>query len=151
MGKPLRIGVIGHTANNFDYPHTWKKIRQALLAAVEAESISPTQQVIVVGNLLNTGVQGIAYTIARQRGWNIGAVFPKMATISPVTWFRPNVDGDFAIARGRSWGDEFGMFLRNVDIIVRIGGGRITDDQVNQAIAKGKPVYQYRLAIDTKD
>ena len=47
---------------------------------------------------------------------------------------------------GNEWGDESATFLGECDVIVRVGGGKQSLDEVAAYIANGGIAYQYDLA-----
>lgn len=53
---------------------------------------------------------------------------------------------DRRVIVGNEWGDESATFLGECDVIVRVGGGKQSLDEVAAYIANGGVAYQYDLA-----
>ena len=49
------------------------------------------------------------------------------------------------IIEGKDWGEESATFLENIDVLVRIGGGKQSLDETEKAKKKKMPVYEYDL------
>lgn len=46
---------------------------------------------------------------------------------------------------GKEWGDESELFLKNVDILVRVGGGKQSLKEVENFKLTNKPIIEYDL------
>ena len=52
---------------------------------------------------------------------------------------------DKKIIVGKEWGDESETLLNNIDVLVRIGGGKQSLREVKQFQETGKPVIEHEL------
>jgi hypothetical protein len=84
-------------------------------------------------------MSAIAYEEATRRGWKTVGVACSQA-----------LDYDCfpvheAVIVGRSWGDESEVFLERIDLVIRIGGGNQSRQEVDLAKLQGKRVIEFEL------
>jgi hypothetical protein len=82
----------------------------------------------------------LAYRIAAQRGWRTSGIACSKAT--DYDCFPVN---EKKIV-GANWGDESETFLRECDVIVRVGGGKQSLAEVAQFKSRGGTAYEFNLA-----
>lgn len=102
---------------------------------------NPGSDIEVVSGLTDVGVLAIAYEEAFQRGWRTVGIACKKATehrLYPV---------DEQIIVGENWGDESPRFLASIDMIVRVGGGKQSANEVEAVKNAGGRVLEYDLPL----
>lgn len=128
----LRIGVVG-SEDNFDK----SQAKEMILEAFDKLALQhPTRTIIIVSGLTNCGVPALAYGEAVKRNWKtvgIACSREKEHDCFPV---------DERIIEGEEWGDESSTFLDNIDVLVRIGGGKQSREETSGAKARGKQVME---------
>lgn len=82
----------------------------------------------------------LAYRAANLRGWKTSGI--ACAKAEEYKCF--GVDERKII--GDNWGDESETFLKEVDVVVRIGGGKQSLNEVKTFSANGGRTYEYELA-----
>lgn len=133
----IRIGVVGYSPPTiFDEKKASKMIKEAY---GQIEKIYPDYQKTVVSGLTNVGVPKIAYEEAKKRDWRTVGVACSKAhdfEIFPV---------DQEIIIGDEWGDESMRFLSEIDMIIRIGGGKQSYQETEEIKKEGKLAIEYDL------
>ena len=134
----IKIGVVGYSGGKFD-----EKIAKALMAIAFniVEENHPDKDYMVVSGLTDLGIPSIAYNMAKKRGWKTMGVACSEATdydCFPV---------DEEIIEGDNWGDESDTFLKQLDVFVRIGGGKQSIEETEAAgkLKSIKAIYEYDL------
>ncbi len=135
----LRIGVVGYCPpTKFDE----KEARRMIIDAYnKIEAQYPTILKVVISGLTNVGVLKIAYEEAIKRNWKTVGIACNKAMeheLFPV---------DEKIIAGDNWGDESPTFLSNIDIIVRIGVGKQSIVETEEAKKFGKLAFEYNLPV----
>ena len=131
------IGVVGYSDDKvFDH-----NIAKALLAIafdiVEADL--PDKEYELISGLTNMGVPKLAYEMAEKRGWKTVGLSAKEAQeydCYPV---------DEEIIVGENFGDESEEFIKSIDCLIRIGGGKQSMEETEWAKEEKLPVYEYDL------
>lgn len=138
MRDEIRIGVVGYCPpTKFDEKEAARMICEAYN---QIQSAYPNRLKTVVSGLTNVGVLKLAYLEARRRGWRTSGIACKKAEnyeLFPVD--EKKIIGD-------NWGDESEEFLRTIDALIRIGGGKQSLRETAQAKTNGKLVLEYELA-----
>jgi len=134
----INIGVVGYSSGDFD-----DKIAKALMAiALDiVEEKHPDEEYTLVSGLTDIGIPAIAYRMADKRGWNtMGIACEKAHEYSCY-------DVDEKIIEGENWGDESETFLDNIDVFVRVGGGKQSLEETEKAKSKKKikAIYEFDL------
>jgi hypothetical protein len=129
-----RIGVVGYSAQKFD-------IEEARGILTQAFGLLSTgnQKVEIVSGLTNLGIPGLAYEIATSLGFFTRGVAPECAKeydLYPV---------DTVEYVGQTWGDESAYFLSSIDVLIRVGGGKQSHSEVQQAKKRGLAVMEFDL------
>ena len=132
----MKIGVVGYSSAKFD-----KALAEALLAVafkVIEDKYGKTDHEIVSG-LTDIGIPALAYRMAVRWGWKTVGLTAKEAKqyeCFPV---------DKEVIAGEKFGDESEKFIKYIDCMVRIGGGKQSKKEVEMAKAKGLEVFEYDL------
>jgi len=133
----LSIGVVGFSDDKkFD-----KNIAKALVAIAldVAEENHKDKEYELVSGLTDMGVPAIAYRMAKERGWKMVGIACSKAKENPC------YDVDVEIIEGDKWGDESATFLDNIDVLIRVGGGKQSIEETKQAKKRKISVYEYDL------
>lgn len=136
MSNELRIGVVGYSSQRFDKAEAMRMIREAY-DKIDAQN--PRLSKAVVSGLTNVGIPALAYQEAVQRGWRtIGIACEKANEYEcfPV---------DEKTIIGIEWGDESQTFLKSIDVLVKVGGGKQSVMETAGMKARGKQVFEYDL------
>ena len=133
----ISVGVVGYSGAKFD-----ENIAKALvaLALKQIELQHPSNEYELVSGLTDMGIPSLAYREAAKLGWKTVGIACKKANdmaCYPV---------DTEIIEGEDWGDESKTFLDNIDVLVRIGGGKQSKVETQKAKEMQMPVYEYDLA-----
>lgn len=132
----LRIGVVGYSDPKFSIPQAIKYLREAF-NLIEKEYPNVPKE--VVSGLTDLGIPGLAYREAVRRGWRTAGIACKLA--ANYKCFPVN---DRRII-GNNWGDESPIFLKSIDIMVKVGGGKQSVREAAEARARGKQVIAFNL------
>lgn len=138
MKKSLYVGVIGFSDDKkFNKNKAKEKIKDAF-DKVEA-MFSYVDDFYCVSGLTDYGIPALAYREAKKRGWEtMGIACEKALDMDrfPV---------DYSIIFGKEWGDESGTFLKNIEILVKVGGGEQSEKEFNMAMDKNIPVLVFDI------
>ena len=99
----------------------------------------PDGNYIVISGLTDMGIPALAYREAVRRNWGTMGVACEKAKeyeLFPV---------DHKVISGKEWGDESEVFLYNIDLLIRIGGGTQSLEETQKAKDMGVEVYEYDL------
>lgn len=136
----LRIGVVGYSGQTFDTNAAkrllWRGIGRAITDHPNVKKVE------IVSGLTNLGVPALAYEIAQENNWTtvgIACDLAKNYECFPV---------DREVIVGTQWGDESATFIDNVDVIVRVGGGKQSHQEVATLKANRGNTYEYELAAE---
>jgi hypothetical protein len=127
----MKIGIVGFSAQKFD-------ITKAKMILLEELSKLPEGSEVVSG-LTYLGIPGLAYDVAESLGIKTVGVACEKAYNYPCF----EVDEEYIV--GAEWGDESKTFLDYCDAILRIGGGKQSFAEVEEARSMGKPVIEYDM------
>ena len=143
--KDFKVGVIGFSAQKFD-EEVASNIISVMFDSIEKSHPEFTEQDFVcVSGLTDLGIPSLAYLEADQRHWTtIGIACEKAQEYDCY-------DVDEAIIVGDDWGDESQEFIKSIDILLRIGGGKQSKKEEQMARDKGIPVLVFDLPSEKKD
>ena len=132
----FKVGVVGYSGAKFN-----EDVAKALLAIAfdVVEEYNESKEYELVSGLTDVGIPGIAYRMAKRRGWKtvgLSAAEAKEYDCFPV---------DEEIIVGENFGDESKEFISYIDCLVRVGGGKQSLDETELAKKKKIPVYEYDL------
>jgi hypothetical protein len=130
--KKLNIGIVG-----FSNESKYKKTDgvQAVKAAFDnIQELFPNRDIHIVSGLTNVGIPRIAYEQAVKREWKTVGIAPTEAEdyeLFPV---------DEAIIVGKKFGDESEVFIDYIDVLIKLGGGKQSEKEVEMATDQHIPV-----------
>jgi len=132
----ISVGVVGYSGGKFN-----EDIAKALMAIAldVVEENHKDDKYELVSGLTDMGIPAIAYRMAGQRGWKTVGIACEKANENPC------YDVDERIIEGKEWGDESTTFLKRLDVLIRIGGGKQSISETNCAKKKNIIVYEYDL------
>ena len=134
----LKIGIVGYSGQKFDITTANQLLSTGIAQAIAHGPEGATVE--IVSGLTNLGIPALAYQLAADIGWTtVGVACAKAEQYDcyPV---------DRRVIVGNEWGDESATFPGECDVIVRVGGGKQSLDEVAAYIANGGVAYQYDLA-----
>ena len=135
--QPLKIGVVGFSEPKFNEITATVHLKSAFNAIQKAHG--DQHYFIVVSGLTALGIPLLAYQEAVNRNWETKGIACELAKdyeCFPV---------DEEIIFGADWGDESSIFLNDIDILVRVGGGNQSMEETAAAHEKGIPVFEFDL------
>ena len=110
----IRVGIVGYSKPCFNIEKAKDIISDAF---DEVEREFPDDEIVIVSGLTDLGVPSLAYQEAVERGFKtvgIACIKAYENDCFPV---------DESIIEGEEWGDESVVFIKNIDVFIRIGGG----------------------------
>lgn len=113
MPTPHRIGVIGYSGQKFD-----KYKAQAILQEALSLRALVNQNCALVSGYTDLGIPAIAYRVADQLGMITVGIACEKANDNP------RYPVDKVIIVGKEWGDESPTFLKSIDELIKVGGGK---------------------------
>lgn len=129
------IGVVGDMTNDFDADEARAFLEQTFDTIEQANT--DVDGFAVVSKLIDTGIPGLAYQIADERGYETWGIAPTEA--KQADWYSV----DYHVISGDNWGDESQEFVDDIDVFVRVGGDAQAHDEEASADAEGLTVYEY--------
>ena len=140
----IAIGVVGYSGQKFDEGDAIRLIADAFNEAVDRIPFKKLPYKVISG-LTDLGIPGLAYREAALRGWITVGVACKKAEDYPCY----PVDESHIV--GEEWGDESKTFLGMLDILIRVGGGKQSLAEVEEAKKiTGLIVIERELAAQPK-
>lgn len=137
----IRVGVAGYSAKKFDY-----SLASTLLAVafkLVEDIFKDEKEFSCVSGLTDIGIPALAYRYAKKKGWRTVGIACKKAYEDKC------FDVDEKKIVGDNWGDESETFLDNIDVFIRVGGGKQSMEEEAKARKRGLTVLVYDLpAID---
>lgn len=143
MDQYFNVGVVGYSKSNFDHSKAENLIKKAF---DEIENKYPDKQKNCVSGWTNQGVPAIAYAEAVKRGWKTTGVACGKVKVKKYDMFPV----DYEYLEGEQWGDESKKFLSLLDVIVRVGGGKQSFNEIESAKEKNLPVFEFDLDLIEK-
>ena len=133
----INVGIVGYSAKKFD-----KKLARMLIEkALELLMRDAKDELVIVSGLTYLGVPAIAYDVAKEMGLKTVGVACSKA--KEYECFK--VDEEKIV--GTEWGDESETFLKMIDIMIKIGGGKQSEEEAKRAKEMGITVIDYDLPI----
>ncbi len=129
----LRVGVVGYSAQAFNQDTALLLIQEVF------DLLEPVANVEIISGLTQLGIPALAYEEAVRRGWKTVGV----ACIKAFEYKCFPVDE--MIIAGSDWGEESPTFLSMIDVLVRIGGGKQSNQETHMAKILGKRVMEFEL------
>lgn len=125
----VNVGVVGYSAQDFNR----SKAKQHLEEAFDKIESEHGGKPIIVSGLTDLGIPALAYREASKRGWDTVGIACRKADEYECYPVNERIVRD----EWEDWGDESEEFLSQIDIIVRVGGGEQTQDEIEKARQKG--------------
>lgn len=116
--EALRVGVVGYSGRKFDERLARQELTGVLAELLERRELPPGCVELVSG-LTNIGVPKIAYEFATDAGMKTVGISAGRALNSSVGVYPV----DKQIIVGENYGDESEEFVGYIDVLIRIGGG----------------------------
>ena len=135
MSKKLRVGVIGYSSQGFDVNEARRIIRNIFNTFEKKEG----KNVNIVSGLTNLGIPKIAYEESVKRGWTTTGIACKKAKEFNL------FDVDNVMIKGKEWGDESKLLLDNIDILIKVGGGKQSEKELEKAKDMGIKTFSFKL------
>ena len=123
--EALRIGVVGYSGRKFDEDVARNELERILTEEMETRETEP-KRIEIVSGLTNVGVPKIAYELAARLGMKTVGISASRALTSDAGVYPV----DKQIIVGQNYGDESEEFIGYIDVLVRIGGGQQSLDEV---------------------
>lgn len=134
--KIIHIGVVGYSAQKFNELNAQAFINDAFNLI---QNHYENADFVVCSGLTNLGVPKLAYDNAVGRNWRTVGYAPKCA--EEYEWFPV----DRHIIVGENWGDESDAFIDSLDILLKIGGGKQSQRELEMAKEKGLKILEYEV------
>jgi len=132
----IKIGVVGYSAQKFDEPEAVRMLREAY-DTIDSQYAGKSKA--VVSGLTDLGIPALAYREAVSRDWRtVGVACSKAKDYDCFP-----VDEEQIV--GNEWGDESPTFLKSLDVLVRVGGGKQSMRETAEFRESGRPVFEYDL------
>lgn len=132
-----RIGVVGYSSAYFDRAEAQKKFETLL--SQQVKKAPSGSKIAIVSGLTNVGIPAIAYQVAEEKGYyTVGYACKKAEDFALYPVDDKNIIGS-------DWGDESDEFLSNIDSLIRIGGGKQSEEETKKAKELGLPVAEKDL------
>jgi hypothetical protein len=122
MDKIQKVGFIGYSAKKFDE----NKAKDAIKLIFDELEPYKNQMEIVSG-LTNMGIPKLVYEEAVKRGMKTVGIACEKA------YDEECFDVDKKIIKGTEWGDESDTFLKYINILIKLGGGKQTEEEYKNA------------------
>lgn len=134
--KDLFFGVIGYSTQKFDRVEAKEMIVSAF---DKLEKQYKNHNMYCVSGWSDLGIPGLAYEEASRRGWKTVGIAPEK--VKDYKLYPVNIQ----ICVGSEWGDESNVFLDNINVLIKIGGGKQLNKEKNKAKQKGIEILEYDL------
>ena len=133
----MRIGIVGYSARKFNEELATQLIKIGCLSCIQ--ELDDDGDIVIVSGLTDVGVPALAYRLAKEEGWKTAGIACSKAEEYDC------FDVDEKQIVGDDWGDESETFLKDIDCMVRVGGGNQSFEEVEAARDKSMPVFEYDL------
>lgn len=136
--RTLKIGVVGYSAQKFDEAEARGLLAEGVQRALR-DAGEDVSEVDIVSGLTDLGIPALAYRLAVAHGWmTTGIACSKAEDYECFPVERRLIVGD-------NWGDESPTFLADVDVLVRVGGGKQSLVEAEMIKQLGKLTYEFDL------
>lgn len=137
----MKLGIVGYSSGTFDENEASRLI---LLGILHAEMSSGKMVTHIVSGLTDQGVPGLAYHLA------LDPDNGEMTTVGIAcskAFDYPCFPVDDEIIVGKDWGDESDTFLRYIDALVRVGGGKqsLAETKKFRKMKPNAPIIEFEL------
>jgi len=136
----LYIGVVGYSNQQFDEAEA-REILEEAFDDIEEEYVDngDYEDIIIVSGLTSLGIPKIAYEIADARDYGTMGIAPSEADDYELY----NVDE--IIYEGETFGDESEVFIDNIDVLVKVGGGQQSQQEMELAESEDISILEFDL------
>lgn len=124
MNEILKVGFVGYSLTNFNEDKV-KNIIKLIFDILEWQN---ENQIEIVSGLTNMGIPKLVYEEAVIRGMKTVGIACKKA------YDYECFDVDKKIIQGINWGDESDAFLRYINILIKLGGGKQSTKEFQDSI-----------------
>ena len=132
-----KIGVVGYTDDKVFNHDIAKALLVIAFDIVAADNKS--DKYAIVSGCSDMGIPSLAYKEADKRNWE--TVCLSAEEVKEYDCY----DTDKAMYFGEKFGDESEEFIKYIDCLVRVGGGKQSMDETEMAKKAYTPVYEYDL------
>lgn len=133
----FRIGIVGYSAAYYDRKKALELLEQGLKRAKKHNTNK--YDIAIVSGLTEVGIPGMAYCYAKDNNiYTVGYACAKAKNYSCFPVNEENIIGE-------DWGDESQEFLNGIDCLIRIGGGKQSLKETEEAKKMGCPVIEFDL------
>lgn len=135
MKKIIKFGIVGFSRNQFD-KKTARQILDELFKGIAEKHIE--KEIEIVSGYTNSGVPKIAYELADEYGFTtVGFSAEQALSVRSGVYPVQKV-----ILKGKRFGDESEDFVRYIDGLIRIGGGKQSRTEIKmfKQLHKDKPL-----------
>jgi hypothetical protein len=133
-----RIGLVGYSNSNFN-TSVAKTLMEIAFMTIQDKIEYKNEDFSLISGLTNVGIPAIGYELATKKGWKTVGIACEKA--EEYECFKV----DKKIIVGTEWGDESETFLMNIDILVRIGGGKQSIAETKKAKEMNIETLEYDL------
>ncbi len=117
MTKTIKYGIVGFSRNQFDKKAAYKILTDVFQKIQEKH---PNKIIEVVSGYTNSGVPKIAYELSEKFGFvTVGFSAKQALRVKSGVYNVKKV-----ILKGEKFGDESEDFVKYIDALIRIGGGK---------------------------
>ena len=132
----MKVGLIGYSGQKFDQEKALEHISEAFNIV---EDLFGDDGHMLVSGLTDIGIPWLGYREADMRGWCLVGVACAKAKDYPCY----HVHKEIII--GDNWGDESTTFINMLDVIIRVGGGKQSQQEIEMARSLGIMTIEYEL------
>lgn len=132
----INVGLVGYSGAKFNEEQGKALVELAL--EIIKDNYSAKEYALVSG-LTDIGIPAIGYRVASKMGWKTVGIACSEANeydCYPV---------DEEIIEGDNWGDESAAFIKYIDILVRVGGGKQSMSETADAKDNGMVTLEFDL------
>ena len=117
MTKTIKYGVVGFSRNQFDKKAAYQILKDIFQKIKEKH---PNKTIEIVSGYTDSGVPKIAYELADKFGFiTVGFSAKQALKVRSGVYLVKKV-----ILKGEKFGDESEDFVRYIDALIRVGGGK---------------------------
>lgn len=133
----FRVGICGYSAQKFNED----KARSILLANLIQLKEQYGDKLIVVSGMTWQGVPGIGYEVASALDLHTVGI----ACVKAKSELQFPCDAKYFV--GEDWPDASETFIDNIDLLIRIGGGKISHKEAELAKDQGIDTIEYEMEV----
>ena len=126
----LRLGVAGYSGQKFSEQTARRYLIEGMDEFVQHFEKDPKEKIEIVSGLTDVGIPALAYRIGEQRGYYLVGITAEQGLeyeLYPVSK---------KIIIGQNFGDESPRFLKYIDGLLKVGGGRQSREEYREFLTK---------------